>query len=254
MRTKLSKSRVKPVSISLAVLANLVFGVPAAFSDETAAVNPPAAQSTAAPAAETSATTPAQPVQATTAGAPLQGGVKLVEPSLEHLRDLGIDLKHVMTGASHLYDEVNIAPVSLETVPEVVGRGIIINIPIGTQQMGPPAPPRKDRLDVAMAQITPVVTQLKSDVDKFMSGQQRLDITDQTRTELRPVFESWASSVTAMATQVTNLQSLVAGPKFDNGAISAAAQQIQSNCQVLQKDLKKVYKSIQKEGKRSRKA
>lgn len=203
---------------------------------------------TSLPAQETAAP------PASTGGAPLQGGVKLVELSLANLRDLGLDLKHVMSGASHLYDEVNLAPVSLQTMPEVIGRGIIINIPVGTMPAGPPAPPRKARLDVAMNEITPIITQLKTDVDAFLSGEQRLDISEDTRAELRPVFVSWSNSVTAMANELAKLTPLTAGPKFDNAAISVSAKALQTQCGILQKDLKKVYKTFQREGKKSKKA
>ena len=247
MSTTTQKRRIAIVPVAVFLLACLLAGPLAGLPAAEAQV--PTTSPDAKPTPDAAPAPAAQP-----AAAPMQAGVQMVEVSLEHLRDLGIDLKHVMAGASHLYDEVNIAPVSLQTMPEVVGRGIIINIPIAAVPMGPPAPPRKSRLDTAMAQITPIITQLKTDVDAFLSGQRRLDITDDTRTELRPLFEDWARSVTAMAGQLTSLNSLTAGPKFDNQAISQAAQQIQANCQVLQKDLKKVYKILQKEGKRSRKA
>lgn len=258
MRTTLSNRLNFAAIAAVVLLANALVLVSASNADDQNAATPstppaasnPAATSQAPAATAADAATPA----AQPAGTSLQGGVKLVAPTLGHLHDLGLDLKHLMTGASHLYDEVNIAPVSLETMPEVVGRGIIINIPIGTQQMGPPAPPRKDRLNLAMAQITPVVTQLKQDVDLFVSGHQRLDITDETRSELKPVLENWISSVNSLAKQLDNLQTLTAGPNYDNAQISQAAQQVQGHCQALQKDLKKVYKAIQREGKRSRKA
>lgn len=194
------------------------------------------------------------PAADTSSSPKLQVGVKLVEVSLEHLHDIALDLKHVMSGASHIYDEVNIQPVSLQTMPEVIGHGIVINIPYGTMPSGPPAPPRKARLDVAMHEISPIILQLKSDADEFLSGQRRLDISEDTRTELRPVFESWAKSVTAMAETLTSLNTLTAGPKFDNAAISQAAQQLQTSCRTLQKDLKKVYKKFQKEGRKTKKA
>ncbi|MBY0550025.1 MAG: hypothetical protein K2W95_22310 [Candidatus Obscuribacterales bacterium] len=261
MRTTLSiRLNFAGIAAAVVLLANTLVLASAAQADDQnaagaqsvpAAVTPPATtQNSAATTAADRAAGAVPPAS----GSPLQGGVKLVAPTLGHLHDLGLDLKHLMTGASHLYDEVNIAPVSLETMPEVVGRGIIINIPIGTQQIGPPAPPRKDRLDLAMAQITPVVTQLKQDVDLFVSGHQRLDITDETRSELKPVLENWITSVNSLAKQLDNLQSLTAGPGYDNAQISQAAQQVQVHCQSLQKDLKKVYKAIQREGKRSRKA
>lgn len=252
MRTTLSNRLNFAAVAAVVLLANALVLVSVVKADDhnAAATSP----SPAAAVPSTSSQAPATAADPTAAAAPLQGGVKLVAPTLGHLHDLGLDLKHLMTGASHLYDEVNIAPVSLETMPEVVGRGIIINIPIGTQQMGPPAPPRKDRLNLAMAQITPVVTQLKQDVDLFVSGHQRLDITDETRSELKPVLENWITSVNSLAKQLDNLQSLTAGPNYDNAQISQAAQQVQGHCQALQKDLKKVYKAIQREGKRSRKA
>ncbi|MBI4533866.1 MAG: hypothetical protein HY711_07945, partial [Candidatus Melainabacteria bacterium] len=126
---------------------------------------------------------------------PLKGRVEKVELSLEKLRDVGLDLKNVLKAASSLYDEVTIQPVRLITEPEVVGRGIVINIPIGTVPVGPPQPARKDRVDLAMAGITPIITMMKNNVDEFMAGNSQLNLPQDVIEELQPDLKDWTSMV-----------------------------------------------------------
>lgn len=183
-------------------------------------------------------------------GATLSGGVHKVELSLEMLRDVGLDLKHLISAASHLYDEVTIQPVTVQTEPEVVGMGTIIYIPIGTTPIGPPAPPRKDRLDLAMNQLVPQITLMKKNVDDFVSGKDQLDLPPDVIDELKPMTTQWVQVVDDAATQLNKLQPLVQGPKYDNAAIAAQAVQIQQDAKKLEDLRKKIYKVIRKEGKR----
>src|SRR6516225_8812705 len=63
--------------------------------------------------------------------------IQKVELGLTQLRDIGLDLKHVMSACRHLYDEVTLQPVTIETEPELIANGVLISIPIATQPIGP---------------------------------------------------------------------------------------------------------------------
>ena len=194
------------------------------------------------------APTTTQTTPATTQAAPLQAGVQKVVLSLQKLQDIGLDLKHVMSAAGHVYDEVTIQPVTLITEPEVVGRGIIINIPIGTMPTGPVQPPDKDRLELSMNEITPVVSLMKKNCDDFTAGRKQLDLSDDVRTELKPMFEQWVQLVNNIAADLNNLQQLTQGPNYDNAAIASAAKALQQDIKTLDTTRRSIYKIIRKEG------
>ena len=168
--------------------------------------------------------------------------------TLEKLRDVGLDLKHVMTASKHLYDEVTIQPVTLITEPEVVGRGIVINIPIGTQPAGPPQPPRKDRVDLSMNEMTPVINMFKKNADDFVSGHKQLDLAPDIQTKLEPMIKDWIAQINDLSSQLNNLQPLTAGPTYDNTSIATVCTNIQKDVEQLDETRRKIYKVIRKEG------
>lgn len=187
------------------------------------------------------------------AAAPMQAGVQMIELNLQMLTHVGLDIKNLLKSTGSLYDEVTIQPVSVITEPEVVGRGIIINIPVGTRPVGPPAPPKKARVDLAMNQIRPIVTTLKQDVDEFETGKARLDISDDTRQDLHPYFDSWIKTVNDISTNMKQLESVTTGPPYDNSSIAQAAGTIHQDAQRLDEVRRKIYKYLQKEGKKKKK-
>ena len=238
------------------------FTLPALSADSTSAPSTPATASTPAasapatapastPSATTSATTSATPADGS--AAPLQAGVQHIELNMNTLRDVGIDIKNLLKTSGSLYDEVNIRPVTIITEPEVIGYGTVINVPIGTQPAGPPAPPRKARLDMAMNHLRPLVQTLKQDVDDFETGHKRLDITDDTRADLRPLFEDWIKLINDINGQLTTLNTLTQGPTYDNSAISQASTQIHTDSGQLEEVRRRIYKYLQKEGKQKAK-
>lgn len=188
-----------------------------------------------------------------TSAAPMQAGVQMIELNLQMLTHVGLDIKNLLKSTDSLYDEVTIQPVSVITEPEVVGRGIVINIPVGTRPVGPPAPPKKARVDLAMNQIRPIVTTLKQDVDEFESGKARLDISDDTRQDLHPYFDSWIKTVNDISTNMKQLESVTTGPPYDNSSIAQAAGTIHQDAQRLDEVRRKIYKYLQKEGKKKKK-
>src|SRR5215470_5703849 len=85
----------------------------------------------------------------------LKGSVQIIELNLQMLRDVGLDLKKVISAAGSLYDEVTLQPVTVTTMPNVIGMGTVWNIPVGFNPSGPPLPPRKKRVDLAMNEMRP---------------------------------------------------------------------------------------------------
>lgn len=233
------------IVLPLAAIA-ILSGTQASHGDHSA----PAANPSAAATSGSSSPPATAGSEASTKSPPLQGGVQKVELSLEKLRDVGLDLKHTLKAVGGLYDEVTIQPVTLITEPEVVGRGIIIQIPIGTQPVGPRQPARKDRVDLEMSSIRPEITLLKTNVDEFMSGHRQLDLPDDVLTELQPETKKWVEIVNQLSDQLSKLNQLTGGPPYDQDGIAAVAVDMQKEIKQLDETRRKIYKVIRKEGKR----
>jgi len=107
------------------------------------------------------------PVATTGSLPPFKLSASKVEISLDQLKDVGFDLKHVLSICGHLYDEVMIRPEDVITEPEMIGPGVVINLPVALEPTGPPKPPRKDRVDLLMSEIRPVITLLTKMVMSF---------------------------------------------------------------------------------------
>lgn len=244
-----------PVVLSALISVFVVAGnhLPAAAqaSGSASADSASGANAGAPSAVPTPAETPpsAQPA-APAAREPLKGSVQMVELNLELLRDVGIDLKQLLKAASSLYDEVTIQPVRLVTQPEVVGAGIMINIPIATQPVGPPQPARKDRVDLAMNNMRPIIKLMKSNVDEFITGDRKFDLPSDVIATLKPHFKAWAATVNAVAETEKQLEQMTAGPPYNNAQIADAAVAIEKDVKDLDKTRHAIYKVIRKEGKR----
>ena len=181
--------------------------------------------------------------------APLEGGVQKVTLSLEQLRDAGLDLKNLLKAITSLYDEVTIQPVSMVMEPEVVGRGMVISIPVATQAVGPPQPPRKSRVDSAMAGIKPSITTMKSDLDAFASGKEQLDLPADLLNKMTPQIQNWSAVVDDLSARLTQLETLTAGPTYDNAAIAATTTAMEKDVKDLDETRRAVYKEVRDEGK-----
>lgn len=180
---------------------------------------------------------------------PIKLTVQKVQLGLEELRDIGLDLKHVLTACRHLYDEVTLQPVSMLTEPEMIANGVLISIPIGVQPVGPPAPPRKERVDLLMNQIRPVVGLLKKNVDDFVAGNKVLDLPDPVKGDLEPEFDQWVSTVNDLDGQLTKLDGLTQGPDYSNYAIAASVSSIEQDIKQLDEIRKKTHKALRQAGK-----
>lgn len=190
------------------------------------------------------------PISTSADTAPLQGGVQKVTVTLDDLRTVGLDLKNVLKAVDSLYDEVTITPVDLVTEPEVIGRGIVVNIPISTTPAGPPAPARKARVDLAMSSIKPSVSMFKTNVDAFMSGEKELDLPGDLKDDLKPQLTSWVQTVNTLASQEAQLETLTdKGPPYDQPSIAAECTNMQASIKSLDDTRRQIYKSLKKHAK-----
>ncbi len=205
---------------------------------------------TSAAQAPGSASSPQSTQNAPATQKPLKGSVEKVELNLELLRDVGLDLKEVLKAASSLYDEVTVQPVRLLTQPEVVGNGIIINVPIGTTPVGPPQPARKERVDLAMNSIKPIIKMMKANVDAFVAGDRKFDLPADVIAQLKPKFKEWASTVNTVASREQELEAITASPPYSNRTIADLAVSLQKDVKELDKTRRAIYRVIRKEGKR----
>jgi hypothetical protein len=247
--------------VLLAALSLVLLGNQAAFADTPASSEPtPPSADASASSSQTadSQSTSAQAGNASTTPAPsgaakaprvLQGGVQKFVLNLEKLRDVGLDLKQILKAASSLYDEVTIQPVELITEPEMIN-GVTINIPVGRQPIGPVQPARKDRVDLAMNAMTPIIDMMKKNVDEFLSGHEELALPDSVKLELKPQFSEWIGSVKVMASQEKELEQLTKQQPYDQQSIADLALQIHQDVRDLDKTRRSIYKVIRREGKK----
>jgi len=203
----------------------------------------PASGQTSAPGADSASST-------TAGSTALTGKVQKVELNLEKLRDVGLDLKHTLKALSSLYEEVTTQPVSIVTEPEVIGMGTIIYIPVGTQPVGPVQPARKQRVDLEMNAIKPEVTQMKTNVDEFLSGHAQLDLPSDVMSELQPEIKTWVATVENLSGNLAQLTQLTQGPPYDQPDIAGKTVDMQKEIKQLDETRRKIYKVIRKEGKR----
>jgi hypothetical protein len=216
-------------------------------SENSSSSNPPSTNADSTNANSTSS-------DSSNSGSRIKAGVQMIELNLQVLRDVGLDIKNIIKAASSLYDEVTIQPVTLMTQPEVVGMGTIINIPIGFTPTGAGPQPSKKRVDLAMRQMRPIIEIMKGDVDDFESGRKRLDISDTERNELKPLLDDWIELVNGISTNLTSLEGITKAPPYDNNAIANLAGGIHKDCKKMDEVRRKLYKALQKDGKRKSKS
>lgn len=183
----------------------------------------------------------------------LSGQVEVVELNLATLRDLGLDIKHVQHGAGTLMDEVSRQPVSIQTMPEVVGRNTIINLPVGFTGNGY-VQPRKAAVDAAMGAMEPWIDLSKASVDAILEGHKKLDLDEDTKKELAPQFKEWVALVNSMYDHLQKLKVLAKKTPYDNEPMASEATAIYKDSKSLEKVRREIYKVLQREGKEASKA
>jgi hypothetical protein len=179
----------------------------------------------------------------------LEGEVQTVELDLQTLRDLGLDIKKVRHAASGLYEEVTRTPVTIQSTPNFIGNGTIINIPTGFSSSGAMLPPRKKAVDAAMVAMRPIITIAKEDVDAFESGRKELNLPQHLLDQLKPTFDDWRIAAKDASNQLAQLEPLTQGPPYMNESIASHASAIDKDMRTLESDRREIYKALQAEGK-----
>jgi hypothetical protein len=171
-----------------------------------------------------------------------------VELSLDQLNDVGLDLKNILTVSGHLYDEVMVQPVTVITEPEMIA-GTVIDIPVGTQPTGPPRPARKERVDLLMSQMRPIIDLLKKNADDFMHESQVTEYSDDMKTKIDPLFKKWLAYMDDVYAKLLEIEKLTVGPTYDNYAIAERCKLIEKDVKQIDEVRRPIYKLIQEEGK-----
>lgn len=175
---------------------------------------------------------------------------KKVELSLDQLNDVGLDLKQVLSSCQHLYDEVMCQPVTVITEPEMIGPGVVINLPVGTEPTGPPRPARKERVDLIMAQIRPIITMLTKNGDQFLKDSQVAGFPEDVQAKIQPLLKKWIMYADDVYAKLLELEKLTPGPAYDNYAIAEKIKLVQEDIKQIDEVRRPIYKLVQKEGKK----
>ncbi len=187
---------------------------------------------------------------ATVTKQPFKLSASKVEISLDQLNDVGLDLKHVLTLCRHLYDEVMIRPMNVITEPEMIGTGVVINLPVALEPTGPPKPPRKERVDLIMSEMRPVITLLVKNGDQFLKDSQLAGFPDSMQEKLDPLIKKWTAYADDVYAKLLKLETLTTGPAYDNYAIADTAKAVEQDIQQIDEMRRPIYKLVQEEGKR----
>lgn len=191
---------------------------------------------------------------ATTSGeAPiLKGEVVQIEVTLNNLRDARLSISRVRKATANLYDEVTRQEVTMSYNPNMVGTSVIMTP--RANMTGRTLPARKKWINASMAEISPIITLFKEDVDAAIESHRRTDVSDETRTVLHPLRDAAFLAVKSSSDTFKQLEELTAGPTYDNQAIASAAQTLDAEMTQLDRALKKGISILRKEAKSSKKA
>jgi hypothetical protein len=232
---KALRSKVEVVLVILALLLPATCGASSADDSNTQAVS-------AATSATPDTTNPSTQLPV------LEGSVQKITLDLDQLRDVGLDLKHLVKSLSSLYDEVTCEPMGMLSEPEMVGP-VIISIPTIMTPIGPPQPARKERVDLAMSEIKPVIDMMKKNVNQFVSGQVKFDLPDSTMAQIQPLFDLWISDVNDLYSKELVLEGMTQGPPYNNYKIADQTMAMEKEIKKLDKSRHSIFKIVRAEGK-----
>lgn len=182
----------------------------------------------------------------------LQGQVIQIDVTLNDLRDARLSISRLRKATANLYDEVTRQQMTMSYNPNLVGSTVIMT-PVPTFS-GAYLPPRKKWVDETMADIGPIITLFKQDVDAAIESNRRTDVRDSTRKALDPVREEAFALVKGAFDLYTELERLTVGPNYDNQAISSTTTKLDNQIKRLDRTLKKGISILQREAKAGRKA
>jgi hypothetical protein len=182
--------------------------------------------------------------------AELKGQVQVLEVQLQHVNDVGVDLKKALQSTSSLYDEVTRRPVTIGVTPNVVG-ATVLNVPTPRFDMGASVPARKEEIDRGVAQINDTVALLKKDVSAIQSGELELKWPAGTEEELNGLMNDWMTAVNRAYDRLGDLKNATAQQPYDNAAIAKTTSLLRKDISRIEKIRKAIYAKLKKAANKS---
>ncbi len=158
------------------------------------------------------------------------------------LRDLSKTLHHLKRSAFDIFVEVQRQNMVVVGEPDVIGPIIIpaMPSPSGMIGVGGFLEPRKKFLDYFMSQVVDLSKMTQSEVAALLLPD---NASDDAKAELKTITDL----STTLNQDISGLQSVTQGPKYDNYAIAQAAQLMQNHVQEIEKAAKKLDSEAKKE-------
>jgi hypothetical protein len=178
----------------------------------------------------------------------LSASIEKISVDLNHLNDVGRDLKHVVKSLSNIYDEATYEPPSFTSEPEMIGPTVVM-FPMLVRPIGmPPQPMRKDKVDLAMSDIKPVIDMLAKNVNRYVSGQVQLDLPDTLMTLVQPQLNEWVSGIGDLNNMETALEGMTQGPPYNNDKIANQTAAMEKQIKKLDESRRAIFSIVRKEG------
>lgn len=172
----------------------------------------------------------------TTTSTPLQGSVvKTVKEAQLGLNTLAKTLGQVKHSDTDLYNEATRQVANLIEEPEIIA-GTVIYIPVNFTT-GDYLPMRKKWVDYYMTQLASLIPMLQEDIDAILIPDDKVEKADEYMTEMK-------SGVQDIQNQYRLLQTLAAGPNYNQTAIAAICHNIDHDIKQMDESRKKAFHAI----------
>ncbi|MBX9694641.1 MAG: hypothetical protein K2Z81_19800 [Cyanobacteria bacterium] len=176
----------------------------------------------------------------------LEGAVS-VSTTLNTLKDARLSISRLRKAIANLFDEMTRQDTSMMYVPDVVGATFITTArPVSSGQR---LPPRKNWVDEAMHEISPIMKLFKEDVDAAIENNNRAEVSSSARQKLDPMREDAFKRVKNSFDLYEKLEKLTEGPPYQADQAASLCEQIDREMKQLDKTLKRGMGILKKEQK-----
>jgi hypothetical protein len=184
--------------------------------------------------------------------APVKLEARVIELELSNTRDILLDVQRAKNCTSSLYDEVNRHPMTMITIPNVVGP-VVYSIPQPIPDTSQILPARQKWVELYMGEIRPIVAYMKTDMDAIRNGEAALQFPPSIEQELNPEIDTWGKDIDHAFTCMTHLEKLTAAPPYDNSAIAKETTELHQIMSSMEKTGKRVVKLMKQGAKKEKK-
>jgi hypothetical protein len=165
------------------------------------------------------------------------------EITLNDVRDAALILDYIRRQAISIYEEAARPDVDLNASPILVELHSIPQSPLPAKVL----PARQEWLVFYLGTMETVIRQLAREVAELETGTKEVTISDQLKQTLTPLWEQWATRVTALNKHLDELVPLFDNAARNNTAIQKVAVSIYDDTNGLEETRRAVFTAIQKE-------